>query len=173
MNINGRNGRKDIRAKRRSHASRSHASRFTFSFTLDCGCPTSPARLGLKTNYEKPGILYPTQILQQIGSRRLAKLFDAFGDDLKAASILLPSPETENGSYFDSLAPELESSALPDRLRAALFTLEARYRRYDGEYRWIRSVSQPRLDPEGEFAGFIGVGYDITDAKRAEADLKR
>ena len=65
------------------------------------------------------------EILQQIGSRRLAKLFDAFGDDLKAASILLPSPETENGSYFDSLAPELESSALPDRLRAALFTLEA------------------------------------------------
>jgi len=54
-----------------------------------------------------------------------------------------------------------------------LFTLEARYRRADGEYRWIRSVSQPRLTPEGEFDGFVGVGYDITDAKRAEADLKR
>ncbi|MFN3584576.1 ATP-binding protein [Phenylobacterium sp.] len=54
-----------------------------------------------------------------------------------------------------------------------LFTLEARYRRADGEYRWIRSVSQPRLTPEGEFDGFIGVGYDITDAKRAQADLER
>lgn len=54
-----------------------------------------------------------------------------------------------------------------------LFTLEARYRRADGEYRWVRSVSQPRYTPEGEFDGFIGVGFDITDAKRAEADLKR
>jgi PAS domain S-box-containing protein len=54
-----------------------------------------------------------------------------------------------------------------------LFALEARYRRHDGEYRWIRSVSQPRWGPDGAFAGFIGVGYDVTDAKRAEEDLKR
>ena len=54
-----------------------------------------------------------------------------------------------------------------------LFVLEARYRRHDGEYRWIRSISQPRWGPNGEFAGFVGVGFDITDAKRAEADLKR
>ncbi|WP_296600601.1 ATP-binding protein [Phenylobacterium sp.] len=54
-----------------------------------------------------------------------------------------------------------------------LFTLEARFLRHDGEYRWVRSVSQPRWAPDGTFDGFIGVGYDITDAKRAEADLKR
>src|SRR5258707_6894350 len=65
------------------------------------------------------------EILSQIGSRRLAKLVDAFRDDLKTASIVLPSSETENGSYFDSLAPMLGSSALPDRLRAALLSLEA------------------------------------------------
>jgi len=52
------------------------------------------------------------------------------------------------------------------------FTLEARYRRHDGEYRWIRSVSQPRWDADGAFAGFIGVGFDVTDAKQAEQDLK-
>ncbi|WP_309092895.1 ATP-binding protein, partial [Phenylobacterium sp.] len=54
-----------------------------------------------------------------------------------------------------------------------LFTLEARYRVASGEYRWIRSVSQPRYTPDDEFDGFIGVGYDVTEAKRAEADLKR
>jgi len=54
-----------------------------------------------------------------------------------------------------------------------LFSLEARFLRHDGEYRWIRSVSQPRWDANGAFDGFIGVGYDITDAKRAEDDLKR
>lgn len=53
------------------------------------------------------------------------------------------------------------------------FTLEARYRRWDGAYRWVRSVSQPRWSPDREFAGFVGVGYDVTDAKKAEQDLKR
>jgi len=65
------------------------------------------------------------EILRQIGSRRLAKLFDGFRDDLKTASILLPTAESENGSYFDSLARILDSSALPDALRGALFTIEA------------------------------------------------
>jgi PAS domain S-box-containing protein len=54
------------------------------------------------------------------------------------------------------------------------FTLEARYRVYGREeYRWIRSFSQPRYDPGGELAGFIGIAIDISDAKRAEADLMR
>jgi PAS domain S-box-containing protein len=52
------------------------------------------------------------------------------------------------------------------------FTLEGRYRRFDGEYRWLRTVSQPRFGPDGELVGFIGVGSDITLAKEAELDLK-
>ena len=53
------------------------------------------------------------------------------------------------------------------------FTLEGRYRRHDGEYRWLRTVSQPRLGPDGELIGFIGVGSDITVAKEAELELRR
>ena len=52
------------------------------------------------------------------------------------------------------------------------FTLEARYRRADGEYRWVRSVSQPRFGPDGELIGFIGVGSDVTAEKEAEGNLK-
>jgi PAS domain S-box-containing protein len=52
------------------------------------------------------------------------------------------------------------------------FTLEGRYRRYDGEYRWLRTVSQPRFGADGELVGFIGVGTDVTLAKEAELDLK-
>lgn len=52
------------------------------------------------------------------------------------------------------------------------FTLEARYRRDDGEYRWLRSTSQPRWGPDGEHNGFIGVAHDITDTKEAEAALR-
>jgi PAS domain S-box-containing protein len=53
------------------------------------------------------------------------------------------------------------------------FTLEGRYKRHDGEYRWLRSVSQPRFGPDGELVGFIGVGSDITLAKEAELELRR
>jgi PAS domain S-box-containing protein len=52
------------------------------------------------------------------------------------------------------------------------FTLEGRYRRWDGEYRWLRTVSQPRFGPDGELIGFIGVGTDITLAKEAELELR-
>jgi PAS domain S-box-containing protein len=53
------------------------------------------------------------------------------------------------------------------------FVWEARYRRRDGDYRWIRSISQRRYDPSGELSGYIGVGYDISDAKQAQVDLRR
>jgi len=53
------------------------------------------------------------------------------------------------------------------------FTLEGRYLRHDGEYRWIRSVSQPRFGPDGDLSGFIGVGTDITVRKEAELELMR
>jgi len=53
------------------------------------------------------------------------------------------------------------------------FVLEARYKRADGEWRWLRSESQPRWDPTGNHIGFIGVAHDITAAKQAESDLRR
>ncbi len=57
--------------------------------------------------------------------------------------------------------------------RRERFTLEARYRRHDGEYRWLRSVSQPRFGPDGDLLGFIGAATDITLAKEAELELRR
>jgi PAS domain S-box-containing protein len=52
------------------------------------------------------------------------------------------------------------------------FTLEARYRNGRGEWVWLRSFSQPRYGPDGAFIGFIGIAFDITEAKRAQADLE-
>ena len=51
------------------------------------------------------------------------------------------------------------------------FALEARYRRTDGQWRWLRSESQPRWGPGGEHIGFIGVAHDITASKEAERAL--
>ena len=52
------------------------------------------------------------------------------------------------------------------------FTLEGRYRRGDGEWRWISSISNPRWDADGRPNGFIGVAHDVTDAKTAEIALR-
>ncbi len=52
-----------------------------------------------------------------------------------------------------------------------VFSLEARYRRGDGAWRWVRSISQPRYGPGGVFVGFVGIGMDVTDEKQAERDL--
>jgi PAS domain S-box-containing protein len=52
------------------------------------------------------------------------------------------------------------------------FVLEAQYKRADGEWRWLRSESQPRWDPIGKHIGFIGVAHDITTSKQAESELR-
>jgi PAS domain S-box-containing protein len=52
------------------------------------------------------------------------------------------------------------------------FALEGRYRDGKGEWRWLRSESQPRWGPAGEHEGFIGVAFDVTETKLAEAALR-
>ncbi|WP_425228926.1 PAS domain S-box protein, partial [Sphingomonas sp.] len=52
------------------------------------------------------------------------------------------------------------------------FATEARYRRHDGEWRWVRSVSTPRSDAAGAAGGYVGVGHDVTEAKTAELALR-
>jgi len=51
------------------------------------------------------------------------------------------------------------------------FEIEFRLRRYDGEYRWVLCVGRPFSGLEGEFAGFIGSSYDITERKMQEEEL--
>jgi PAS domain S-box-containing protein len=52
------------------------------------------------------------------------------------------------------------------------FVLEGRFRRGDGEWRWLRSVSQPRWGPGGEHVGFIGAAQDITEWKEGTEVLE-
>ncbi|MGB8768664.1 MAG: PAS domain S-box protein [Candidatus Korobacteraceae bacterium] len=53
------------------------------------------------------------------------------------------------------------------------FSKEYRLRRHDGVYRWILDVAAPRINGDGEFAGFIGSANDITDQKLAQEALER
>ena len=87
-------------------------------------------------------------------------------------------------SYEDALQFDWRSIIHPDDVAEVVrnsiageaslqpFVLEGRYRRADGQWRWIRSESQPRWDPTGRHIGFIGVAHDITSAKQAEIDLR-
>jgi PAS domain S-box-containing protein len=72
-------------------------------------------------------------------------------------------PDDHDRILSESLAGEASLKA---------FVLEARYRRGDGEWRWLRSTSQPRWGPAGEHAGFIGVAHDVTESKEAEQALR-
>ncbi|MDZ4866465.1 MAG: PAS domain S-box protein [Alphaproteobacteria bacterium] len=48
------------------------------------------------------------------------------------------------------------------------FSVEARYRRTDGEYRILSTQARPRMGAHGEFLGMIGVNVDVTERKHAE-----
>jgi len=53
------------------------------------------------------------------------------------------------------------------------FVSEYRARRHDGEYRWLRDQGSPFYDLNGEFAGYLGSCYDITEQKDAEREIRR
>lgn len=87
------------------------------------------------------------------------------------------------GSYQDALNADWREALHPDEVDRVLaesvageasrepFTLEARYRRKDGAWRWLRSYSHPRLGGDGSLLGFAGVAYDVTEAKQVALDL--
>jgi PAS domain S-box-containing protein len=52
------------------------------------------------------------------------------------------------------------------------FRMEYRRRRHDGEYRWVLDIAMPRFDQDRSFVGYIGIGVDVTEYKRAEVALR-
>ncbi|MBX9574651.1 MAG: PAS domain S-box protein [Caulobacteraceae bacterium] len=89
------------------------------------------------------------------------------------------------GTYEEALAADWRAAIHPDDQERIVresvageasgkpFSLEARYRRHDGEWRWLKSFSRPRVCAEGAVIGFVGVAFDVTEAKQVEGDLKR
>jgi PAS domain S-box-containing protein len=69
--------------------------------------------------------------------------------------------------------PRILQQQITEEAALKPFVLEARYLRADGEWRWLRSESQPRWDPTGKHIGFIGVAHDITASKHAEIELRQ
>jgi PAS domain S-box-containing protein len=51
--------------------------------------------------------------------------------------------------------------------------IEARFRRFDGEYRWFLFRAKPLRDESGNILRWYGTNTDIDDRKRAEAEVER
>ncbi|MBC7349186.1 MAG: GGDEF domain-containing protein [Candidatus Aminicenantes bacterium] len=72
-------------------------------------------------------------------------------------------PESDRKRFFIVYEPALQNRKP--------FEVEFRMRRFDGQYRWLLAVGRPFNGLEGEFAGFIGSCYDITERKNQEEQL--
>lgn len=80
------------------------------------------------------------------------------------------------GGCFDRIHPDdvnrcREAYAKALKVREA-FTIEYRLRRNDGQYRTIWGVAKPVEGMDGDFAGFMGSCFDVTDRKTSENALK-
>ncbi|MHC2461866.1 PAS domain-containing hybrid sensor histidine kinase/response regulator [Bradyrhizobium embrapense] len=89
----------------------------------------------------------------------------------------LPFEEAVVFDWRKALHPDDLPNILQEQITGELslkpFVLEARYKNAVGDWRWLRSESQPRWDPNGKHIGFIGVAHDITAAKEAEIELRK
>ncbi|HET9906940.1 MAG TPA: PAS domain S-box protein, partial [Anaerolineales bacterium] len=87
-------------------------------------------------------------------------------------------PQTDVRSYdwSEFVHPEDREAYQNTYLRAfenqTEFSTEFRFRRYDGEYRWMRSEATPRRAADGSFAGYVGASIDITVRKQAELAMQ-
>ena len=71
-----------------------------------------------------------------------------------------------------------DAKGLVDYWQAALASgsqvdVEARMRRYDGEYRWFLFRASPLRDETGAIVKWYGTNVDIEDRKRADEELRR
>jgi PAS domain S-box-containing protein len=87
----------------------------------------------------------------------------------------LSAEEAHDSGWTIALHPE-DRGRLMDYWRRLLASgeageIEARLRRYDGEYRWFLFRAEPARDNRGDIFKWYGANTDIEDRKRAEALL--
>jgi hypothetical protein len=88
------------------------------------------------------------------------------------------SAEQARGSGWGAAIHPDDAKGLLDSWQMALVTgqlvdVEARMRRFDGEYRWFLLRASPLRDESGKIVKWYGTNTDIDDRKRAEEELRR
>ncbi|MEZ0391578.1 MAG: ATP-binding protein [Pseudobdellovibrionaceae bacterium] len=79
--------------------------------------------------------------------------------------------------WIENVHPEDRESTKQVFIRAneegGKVSIRYRLRQRDGEYRWVLDSGLPRINPEGEFLGYIGTVVDIHDQVESQLELKR
>jgi PAS domain S-box-containing protein len=89
----------------------------------------------------------------------------------------LSTEQARGSGWQEAIHPE-DIGWLSEQRRIAMssgkpFELEARMRRYDGQYRWFINRGDPLFDEQGRILKWYGTNTDIDDRKRAEEALRR
>ena len=85
--------------------------------------------------------------------------------------------EQENGNgWLDSIHPE-DRMAAWEKYNISFnerteFNIEYRLTRFDGQFRWVLDFGIPRFTTEGNFLGYIGSSYDITERRKSSEQMK-
>jgi PAS domain S-box-containing protein len=79
--------------------------------------------------------------------------------------------------WFDAVHPDDRGESgrvfLEANKKREAFTIDYRLRRADGMYRWVIDAGRPRFDKAGDFLGYVGSVFDITERKQAEAEREQ
>lgn len=70
-------------------------------------------------------------------------------------------------------APGVMATQAEHRPKKAPYGFEARFRRIDGVWRWMKVTVNPRFDAHGAFMGYVGLSFDVTESRRAIEALER
>ncbi len=89
----------------------------------------------------------------------------------------LPAAGQLGFGWLDQLHPEDRQRVIDHwqstAAKGAVFEVEFRIRRHDGEHRWFRTMAQPLRDEQGRVVKWFGTNTDIDDLKRAELSQSR
>jgi len=87
-----------------------------------------------------------------------------------------PAAELTGATWIEMIHADDLAHVLAERDRAwaacTPYGYEARYRRGDGNLRWMKVSCRPRLDADDALIGYVGMAIDVTEAKQAEDALK-
>lgn len=79
--------------------------------------------------------------------------------------------------WAERLHPEDRESATTAYMEAfdarAPFSIEYRYQRYDGAWRWLLDTAAPRFSADGTFLGYVGCCADVTERRQLEHRLQQ
>ena len=112
-------------------------------------------------------------LIWMAGTDRLCNYFNQVWLEFTGRTL---AEETGNG-WMEGLHPDdvqyCSETYLASFDARQMFSMEYRLLRFDGKYRWIFDHGIPRFDEKGEFLGYIGSCFDITDRRETEEALRK